>query len=229
MSRRPLLSGTATGKGLRADAQRAVTPEETLDRVRPLFGRIGLTRLADITGLDSVGIPVVLSVRPQSGYLSVDGGKGFTPAAAAASAAMECFERHAGEQTPVECFTSPHADLPEEARIEVSDLPLSRNSLFSTRSPQVWTWAEDLLGELRHAGEERRAAGDDHPGGEQLLEIAFCRDAAILDCSKRRCASALRKGTPRRCAGSCLQCVCNGRPWTWCTCVTLTWRWCQSK
>jgi ribosomal protein S12 methylthiotransferase accessory factor len=126
-----------------------VSPEETLDRVRPLFGRIGLTRLADITGLDSVGIPVVLSVRPQSGYLSVDGGKGFTPVAAAASAAMECVERHAGEQTPVECFTSPHADLPEDARIDVSELPLSRNSLFSTRSPQAWTWAEDILGEHR--------------------------------------------------------------------------------
>lgn len=143
----PLLSGHATAKGLRADAQRAVTPEETLDRVRPLFATIGLTRLADITGLDSVGIPVVLSVRPQSGYLSVDGGKGFTPIAAAASAAMECFERHAGERTPVECFTSPYADLPRDGRIEVTELPLSRNSLFSTRSPQTWTWAEDILDE----------------------------------------------------------------------------------
>ena len=149
----PPLSGTGTPKGLRADAQRAVTPEETLDRVRPLFGAIGLTRLADITGLDSIGISVVLSVRPQSGYLSVDGGKGFTPVAAAASAAMECFERHAGEKTPVESFTIPYADLPEDSRIDVAELPLSRNSLFSTRTPQTWTWAEDILG-----GRSRRIA-----------------------------------------------------------------------
>lgn len=148
MNGQPLLSShNATPKGLRADAQRAVTPEETLDRVRPLFGKIGLTRLADITGLDSIGIPVVLSVRPQSGYLSVDGGKGFTPAAAAASAAMECFERHAGELTPVERFTSPYADLPADARIDVADLPMSRNSLFCPSSPQTWTWAEDILTE----------------------------------------------------------------------------------
>jgi ribosomal protein S12 methylthiotransferase accessory factor len=141
-----LLHGNATPKGIRADAQRAVSPEATLDRVRPLFSAIGLTRLADITGLDSIGIPVVLSVRPQSGYLSVDGGKGFTRAAANASAAMECFERHAGEYTSFERFTCNYGDLPAEARIRESDLPLSRNSLYSPALEVPWTWAQDLLG-----------------------------------------------------------------------------------
>lgn len=145
MTGAPLLAASSTPKGLRADAQRVVTPEETLERVRPLFPRIGLTRLADITGLDAVGVPVVLSVRPDAGYLSVDGGKGFTRAAATASAAMECFERHAGERTPLPRFTAAYADLPEHSRIPVEHLPLSRNSLFSPYLEETWTWAQDPL------------------------------------------------------------------------------------
>lgn len=144
---RDLLHEHRTRKGLRADAQRAVTPEQTLDRVRPLFARIGLTRLADVTGLDILGIPVILSVRPQAGYLSVDGGKGFTTEAAMASAAMECFERHAGENTPIETFTAAYADL--DAAIPQDLLPLSRNSLFHPELPEQWTWATDL-----HTGEQ---------------------------------------------------------------------------
>lgn len=146
MTASPLLATDATPKGIRADAQRAVSPERTLARIEPLYPAIGLTRLADITGLDSLGIPVVLSVRPQSGYLSVDGGKGFTRTAAMASAAMECFERHAGERTPLPRFTARYAELPEAGRIAVEDLPLSRNSLFSTQLPETWIWADDLLG-----------------------------------------------------------------------------------
>jgi YcaO-like protein with predicted kinase domain len=141
-----VLDRDATGKGVRADAQRAITPEQTLQRVRGRFPAIGLTRLANITGLDCLGIPVVLSVRPQAGYLSVDGGKGFTLAAAMASAAMECFERHAGENTPLARFTSTYADLDTEARIPLGQLPLSRHSLFHPELPQDWVLAQDLSG-----------------------------------------------------------------------------------
>lgn len=141
-----VLDRDATSKGLRADAQRAVTPEQTLQRVRGRFESIGLTRLANITGLDCLGIPVVLSVRPQAGYLSVDGGKGFTLHAAMASAAMECFERHAGENTPLARFTASYADLDDHARIPIAQLPLSRKSLFSPELPEQWVMADDLSG-----------------------------------------------------------------------------------
>jgi ribosomal protein S12 methylthiotransferase accessory factor len=141
-----VLDRDITAKGVRADAQRAITPEQTLRRVRGRFGAIGLTRLANITGLDCLGIPVVLSVRPQAGYLSVDGGKGFSLTAAMASAAMECFERHAGENTPLARFTCTYAGLDDHARIPVEQLPLSRNSLFSPDLPEEWVLADDLLG-----------------------------------------------------------------------------------
>lgn len=140
-----VLSRDATPKGVRADAQRAISPEQTLERIRGRFGAIGLTRLANVTGLDSLGIPVVLSVRPQAGYLSVDGGKGFSLSAAMASAAMECFERYSGENTPLPRFTRPYADLEESARIPIAQLPLSRNSLFSPDLHEQWVMADDLF------------------------------------------------------------------------------------
>jgi ribosomal protein S12 methylthiotransferase accessory factor len=141
-----VLDRDSTPKGIRADAQRAMSPEQTLARIRPRFAAIGLTRLANITGLDCLRIPVVLSVRPQAGYLSVDGGKGFTLTAAMASAAMECFERHAGENTPLDRFTSTWAALPEDSRIPLDQLPLSRNSLFHPELAEQWVYTPDLLG-----------------------------------------------------------------------------------
>lgn len=140
-----VLARDVTRKAHRADAQRAMTPEQTLQRVRGRFGAIGLTRLANITGLDSLGIPVVLSVRPQAGYLSVDGGKGFSLTAAMASAAMECFERHAGENTPLARITRAYSDLDAAARIPLEQLAMSRNSLFSPDLPEQWVMADDLF------------------------------------------------------------------------------------
>ena len=58
----------------------------------------GVTRIANVTGLDYVGIPVVTSVRPNSRNLSVHQGKGSTADAAKASAIMEALEWHSGEQ-----------------------------------------------------------------------------------------------------------------------------------
>ncbi|MEV4442612.1 hypothetical protein AB0K09_27095, partial [Streptomyces sp. NPDC049577] len=52
----------ATGSG----AHREVTTEETWRRVRPHLRRAGITRLADITGLDCVGVPVYSAIIPRS-------------------------------------------------------------------------------------------------------------------------------------------------------------------
>jgi ribosomal protein S12 methylthiotransferase accessory factor YcaO len=50
----------------RAAAARACTPEETLERVRPLLPALGITRIANVTGLDMVGIPVAAACRPNA-------------------------------------------------------------------------------------------------------------------------------------------------------------------
>jgi ribosomal protein S12 methylthiotransferase accessory factor len=132
--------------------QRSVMPAETLERIRPLFRQIGLTRLADITGLDRIGIPVVLSVRPNAGYLALDAGKGFTLTAATVSAAMECLERHHAEMAAVPELLCSYEELDRAHRVvPIVHLPLTKHSLFSSRRPERWALGWDLMQEAEVA------------------------------------------------------------------------------
>ncbi|MFC6016453.1 YcaO-like family protein [Plantactinospora solaniradicis] len=68
--------------------------EVTWERISGHLRRIGVTRLADLTGLDRLGIPVYNAISPRSNdIISVYNGKGVTPLAARTSAAMEAVER----------------------------------------------------------------------------------------------------------------------------------------
>lgn len=82
-----------------SDTQRTVSPEETLLRVEKLLPAAGITRVADITNLDRIGIPVFSSIRPTAGQgaVSVYNGKGATPEEAKVSAMMEGIERFSAE------------------------------------------------------------------------------------------------------------------------------------
>src|SRR5262245_6907217 len=82
----------AQRKGHRAGTHRACSPEQTLHAYRPFMPRFGITRLANVTGLDVVGIPVYMCVRPNSRNLSVSQGKGLDVASAKVSALMESIE-----------------------------------------------------------------------------------------------------------------------------------------
>jgi ribosomal protein S12 methylthiotransferase accessory factor len=79
---------------------RAVRPAETIRRARPILTAIGVTRVAEVTGLDRVGVPNFMTVRPRDfdGGISYYNGKGTTRSAARAGAMMEAVERHGGER-----------------------------------------------------------------------------------------------------------------------------------
>ena len=85
--------------------------QETVDRMRAMFPRFGITRLADVTGLDRIGIPVWMAIRPNSKTLAVSQGKGLSAAAAQASAIMEAAEIAAAETFPVAQRSSSGKDL----------------------------------------------------------------------------------------------------------------------
>jgi len=128
--------------------QRVVPPAETLSRIRRNFDEIGLVRLADVTGLDRIGIPVVLAVRPNSRYLSVDAGKGFTLEAAKASAAMEAIERYSAETAVLDGFRCPLDEARRHCEVVPPErLALARGAIFNPRLPVRWTLGWDLLGE----------------------------------------------------------------------------------
>ena len=78
---------------------RTRTPAETLEVVLPLAKKCGITRIAEITGLDRIGIPVFSCIRPGAadGAISVYNGKGLTDDEARVSAVMEGIERYCAE------------------------------------------------------------------------------------------------------------------------------------
>jgi len=95
------------------ETQRTVSPEETLARVEKALPAAGITRVADITNLDRLGIPVFSSIRPTAGRgaISVYNGKGATPTEARVSAIMEGIERYSAEVPPGR--HSPRGQVPE--------------------------------------------------------------------------------------------------------------------
>lgn len=73
-------------------------PADTWQAIRPLLGDYSITRVADVTGLDTLGIPVTMAVRPLARTLAVAQGKGTTLDAARVSGAMEAIEAWHGER-----------------------------------------------------------------------------------------------------------------------------------
>lgn len=84
-------------KAYRLGTHRVLTPQDTLKRVQPLLKQMGITRAANVTGLDRVGIPVYTAFRPQSRSISVSQGKGSSTDAAKVSAIMESVETYHAE------------------------------------------------------------------------------------------------------------------------------------
>ena len=126
-------AGLPIPKRVTEGTHRARTLRETLDRVLPILGDFGITRVADITGLDHIGIPVVMVCRPNGRSLSVSQGKGLTMDAATASGVMESIETHHAEtiEHPVRLDT--FARLRRSA--DVIDLDLIANVAHSTFHP----------------------------------------------------------------------------------------------
>ncbi|KAF5050939.1 YcaO cyclodehydratase, ATP-ad Mg2+-binding [anaerobic digester metagenome] len=75
-------------------------PQETIEKVEGKLSVAGVTRIAEITHLDRIGIPVYSAIRPGAaeGAVSIYAGKGATKPQAKASAMMEAFERYSAEK-----------------------------------------------------------------------------------------------------------------------------------
>lgn len=146
--------------------RRAARPSETLRRIRPLLCLAGITRLADITGLDWIGIPVYQAVRPGSRLLSVSQGKGLTRAQAKVSALMESLEGFHAEEIDQPTVLETVGQMRRQLPYDPYALPLSRPSFLNDRSPIEWlaatdlgtgapTWVPRLLCELNYCVQER--------------------------------------------------------------------------
>ena len=123
-----------------------VTPEQTIERVRPWLAAIGITRIANVTRLDRIGLPVVMVCRPNSKSLAVFQGKGSTLAAAKASGLMESVEAYHAEyaSAPLELATYDEVSR-HHLPIDVDELPQVKSSQFKPDLPIFWVEGFDLL------------------------------------------------------------------------------------
>lgn len=76
---------------------RSVTSANTIARLKPLLRSLGITRVANVTGLDCIDIPVAVCIRPNSKHLAVSQGKGLSWELAWISAVMESIEGYHAE------------------------------------------------------------------------------------------------------------------------------------
>jgi YcaO-like protein with predicted kinase domain len=133
-------------KGYRDGTHRLIKPEETLARLRPHLAMMGITRVANITGLDRIGIPVVMVCRPNSRTLAVHQGKGRTLAAARVSALMEAVETHHAEQVALPGNLATYWSFRRaHPVVDVSKLPRLRTSRFRADRRIPWIEGWDLM------------------------------------------------------------------------------------
>jgi len=128
-------------KRYKDDTHRALPPEETLSRVESKMPAAGITRVADITNLDRIGIPVFSSIRPMAdrGAISVYNGKGATPTEARVSAMMEGLERYSAEVRDRELSIARYSDFGQTA-LNPADLILPAAAEANSEIPWVAGW-----------------------------------------------------------------------------------------
>lgn len=143
----PGIRPEAAQKTYRAGTHRSIPPEETVRRVRGVARALGITRVANVTGLDTIGIPVAMACRPNSRSLSVSQGKGLTLAAAQASALMEALELHHAERITHPLKLASYDELRFDHRVaDPSLLPRPASSTYRDDLRVLWIEADDLMG-----------------------------------------------------------------------------------
>ena len=128
------------------ETQRAAPLDETLARIEPLVPVAGITRVADITSLDRIGIPVFSCIRPTAmdGAITVYNGKGATIEESRISAIMEGIERYSSELHERRVHLAPYQEMLAHGRvIDPIDLILPETVDLDRLMP--WTEGYDIV------------------------------------------------------------------------------------
>lgn len=128
-------------------ATRISSAAESIARVSPYLADYGITRVANVTGLDRVGIPVHTALKPMGKTLSNGSGKGLTAEASKIGAMMEAIEQTYWEEDSFDRFEATQSDLLAQgvAHADGDQLPKMKSSLWNHRLPVYWTEMTDLM------------------------------------------------------------------------------------
>jgi ribosomal protein S12 methylthiotransferase accessory factor len=127
--------------------KRAIPPEATFERIQRYLAQHGITRLADITGLDCLGVPVFAAVRPRGRVLQGSQGKGARAIDAKVSALMESLELSYAEN-PLHPFVQAsmrELERADRGPVAPTTLPTYRADRWSPARRVAWIEAEDLV------------------------------------------------------------------------------------
>jgi YcaO-like protein with predicted kinase domain len=122
--------------------ERIVPAAETIGRVAEAARALGVTRLADITGLDRIGIPVYSSVVPKSDdVLSVYNGKGARRVDAQVGALMEAIERQTALKARPPWVEASFFDL-HETRSVLDPKRVNQKLAVDYSDHRIYSWIE---------------------------------------------------------------------------------------
>lgn len=136
-------------KGYWEGTHRTVAPAQTLQRIRPLLPVFGITRIAELTRLDRVGLPVVQCIRPNARSLSVSQGKGLDLVSAKVSALMESIETYHAETIELPLRFAAYEDLRYREELAGVEGIVQEGSGFDPLQRTMWIEVTDLLNERR--------------------------------------------------------------------------------
>jgi YcaO-like protein with predicted kinase domain len=129
-----------------AGTHRTASPDETLEWIAPLARRVGITRVANITGLDVIGVPVVAVIRPNSRSIAVAQGKGLTLAAAKVSGLMESIENYHAEHVQAPLLLANWREMLRRGdTIDLNGLPRVQGSTFSDGVKMLWIEGHGIM------------------------------------------------------------------------------------
>jgi YcaO-like protein with predicted kinase domain len=128
------MSTPETRKALRQAVAEAIN---SLSR-KQLLESFAISRIADLTGLDTIGLPVYSCTRVLSQTISIHSGKGLEKAAARAGAILEAIEFEVAEHPAGQFRIASANQLPEDDHLPLEDCFPSRSSVVNEFTPLPW-------------------------------------------------------------------------------------------
>jgi ribosomal protein S12 methylthiotransferase accessory factor len=128
--------------------ERGVLVAETYARVKRIARAVPISRVADLTPLDDLGLPAYSAVTPLAKDLKVHNGKGATREAARVSAMMEAVERVSGERTGAPTIVASYQELQAGGPLPPIDpraFELPADTAYRPEARFTWLQGRELL------------------------------------------------------------------------------------
>ena len=151
LSHKPAVASWDSGpsRKIMPAVSRVTPPAETERRVRAVLARLPVTRIADLTPLDPIRLPVFAAVTPLAKDLTTHMGKGTDATGARVSALMEAVERVSAETAPsAASIRSSFAALMRTSGwrpVEPTTFALPSQSRYQAERTFTWIRSHDLL------------------------------------------------------------------------------------